>query len=115
MSTGCSATPSAAPSWLTTEVRSETDGVRALLVGELDLATADQLTGLVDELVRDGCRSLVLDLTALALCDARGLSAFLAVHRALADAGGDLTMTGVPPLVRQLLDITELSTVFRLR
>jgi anti-sigma B factor antagonist len=107
--------PSADWSCLTAEVTADAHGVRARLGGVLDLATVQQLTGLVDELVRDGCRSLVLDLTGLAVCDACGLAAFLAVDQALADAGGGLTMTGVPPLVREVLDITELSSVFRLR
>jgi anti-anti-sigma factor len=115
MSTGPPPVLVAAPSFLATEVTADDGAVRVRLDGELDLGTADQLTGLVDERVRAGCRSLVLDLAGLALCDARGLAAFLAADRALADAGGELTMTGLPPFVRELLEITELGTVFRLR
>jgi anti-anti-sigma factor len=114
-----SATPSPSPlpgaPWLTTEVTADAHEVRARLAGELDLATVDELTGLVDDLIRSGYRHLVLDLTDLALCDARGLAAFLAVDRAMGEVGGCLTMTGLPPLVRELLEITDLSAVLRLR
>lgn len=102
-------------SWLATEVTADAGCFRARLSGALDLCTVDQLTGLVDELVRGGCRSLVLDLAGLELCDARGLAAFLAVERVLVEAGGDLTMTGLSPLIRELMEITALGGVFQLR
>jgi anti-sigma B factor antagonist len=106
---------SSGPPWLHTEVTADAQEVRARLAGELDLATADELTGLVDDLIRGGYRRLVLDLTDLSLCDARGLAAFVAVADALEEAGGDLTMTGLCPLVRELFEITALSAVLRVR
>jgi anti-anti-sigma factor len=100
---------------LTAEVTADSQEARARLVGELDLATAAEVTDLADELIRAGHRRLVLDLTELDLCDARGLAALLAADQALTEVGGCLTMTGLSPLVREVLEITELATVLHVR
>jgi anti-sigma B factor antagonist len=115
MSTDTFRSPSPGTPWLTTEVLADAHGVRARLAGELDIATVGQLTDLVDQLISAGYRDLVLDLTDLTLCDASGLATFLMIDRTLAEAGGALAMTGLPALVRELLEITDLSAVLTLR
>jgi anti-sigma B factor antagonist len=88
---------------------------RVRCVGELDLASASLLVDLVTELVKDGHRSLVLDLDTLHFIDACGLSALVAAHTFCADNGATLTLCGGRPLTQKLLAITGLSTVLCVR
>ena len=74
---------------------------------ELDLATADGLAG-------QGCaiavqaRVLLLDLTNLSFCDARGLSAFVRIANQADRAGCRLALIAPQPPVAKVLRICRL-------
>jgi anti-anti-sigma factor len=54
---------------------------------------------------------LVLDLSALTLCDARGLAVLVDAHDQVELRGGRLTLSDVPPLTREVLRLTGLNVV----
>jgi len=74
---------------------------------ELDLATADGLAA-------QGCaiaahaRLLLLDLTSLSFCDARGLSAFVRIANQADRAGCRVALIGPQPPVAKVLRICRL-------
>jgi len=74
---------------------------------ELDLATADGLAA-------QGCAIvahaglLLLDLTSLSFCDARGLSAFVRIANQADRAGCRLALIAPPPPVAKVLRICRL-------
>jgi anti-anti-sigma factor len=84
-------------------------GVEILPVrGELDLGTTDSLAG-------QGCAAiarciclLLLDLTGLSFCDARGLSALVHIANRADAAGCRYGLIGPQPRVAKLLRITRL-------
>jgi len=92
------------------EVRTSTDGHIVQLSGELDLATASQLSDSVDGLTLDGSRPVVLDLARLTLCDAAGISAVLRTHRFVTATGGCLVICGASGLVRRVFNVTGVDT-----
>ena len=75
--------------------------------GELDLATADRLAA-------QGCALaihaglLLLDLTGLSFCDARGLSAFVRIANEADRAGCRLALIAPQPPVAKVLRICRL-------
>lgn len=81
------------------------DGPRTVVVvaGEVDVATAAGLQEQLIRTVRDGTRSLVLDLTDLASCDPQGAQALdQAVH--VAEARGiSVSLRGQSSQVAQML------------
>ncbi|MFF3869335.1 STAS domain-containing protein [Micromonospora sp. NPDC001898] len=94
---------------LTIEVtRSEAGRARLRLTGELDFDTAPELTATAEELRRDGCHELEIDLDGVGLCDSSGLSALVVIHRR---GSGPTRLTGVRGQVQRLLDRTGLSEV----
>ena len=79
------------------------------LVGELDLATAPTVCDAAGQLLRTRRPGdVLLDLSRLTFCDARGLSALMAVDRIVRDTGGRLRVTGASPRLRRLLALTDL-------
>jgi anti-anti-sigma factor len=89
-------------------------GVRVRVVGEMDIATAPQLVAAMRSLSRPDLQHVWLDLTELTFVDAAGLAALVQVRRLVDGQGGRLTLRGVPPFVRRLLTITNLSRDFTL-
>ena len=58
--------------------------------GELDLATAPELEEKVLAAVREGDRSVVLDLRELTFMDSTGVRTIVAAHKAAEESGADL-------------------------
>ena len=55
-----------------------------------------------------------LDLTQLTFVDAAGLRALVQARMLVHGRGGQLTLHGARPLLRRMLEITELNTAFDL-
>jgi anti-anti-sigma factor len=82
------------------------------LSGEVDLATADGIAAMARVAVDRAAPRLVVDLTEVTFMDSQGLRALVLAQQALARAGAELVLTGLPPHVEALLEITGLQTTF---
>ncbi|MPY58350.1 STAS domain-containing protein [Streptomyces spongiae] len=76
------------------------------LAGEIDLATAPLVREALAECLRDGIRSIDVDLTAVTFCDAGGLNAFLMASRLATDAGRTLRLHHPSQSVARVIEIT---------
>jgi anti-sigma B factor antagonist len=92
------------------EISSDTICSEVRLSGELDITTADRLEAALDQLIRSGYRYVVLDLAELDFLAASGLRVLIHTDTALHTAGGRLTLTNLPRIVRRVLAITALDT-----
>jgi anti-anti-sigma factor len=63
---------------------------RATLVGELDIATVPRAEHAIDALLKDGARSLVIDLSDIGFIDSSGLRLFIALNDRAASEGFEL-------------------------
>jgi len=84
------------------------------LVGELDIATADVLTGTLNDLIRRGHITLALDVSGLRFCDSTGLEAFLLGHDEAWKNGGSLRLIGVHGILERVLELTRSRAVFEI-
>ena len=82
---------------------------RALLYGELDMASTDWLRTVLDQVRQDGCRFLVLDLSQLKFLGVTGLEVIVRIAGEYAEAGGQITLTRPTRIVRRILDLTGLN------
>lgn len=92
----------------------QAEGVCIVAVGELDIATADQLIDLARQFSADEVAHLRVDLAGLTFIDAAGLSALVRVDRLVSEHGGRLTLLRPPPVLLRLLEITSLRNTFRM-
>jgi anti-sigma B factor antagonist len=76
--------------------------------GDLDLATAAGLYQRGQAAIGSRARILLLDLTGLSFCDARGLSAFVRIANDAEAAGCRLGLIAPQPLVTKMLRISGL-------
>lgn len=82
------------------------------VAGEIDLGCAPVLRSRLAELIADGCRSLIVDLTPVVLIDSTGLGVLIGARRRLVQAGGDLTIVVPDGPQRDLFAATGLDRIF---
>ena len=85
--------------------------LEVLLEGRLDTLTAPELEKALSSL--EGVEHLVLDLEKVDYVSSAGLRVMLAAHKRMS-LQGDMCLRGVQPLVREVLDMSGLSSVLTL-
>lgn len=96
-----------APVLLRTEMVVDGDATVVRIAGELDLATAPDLTALLDSAaLRPGIGTLILDLGDVEFVDAAGVAALLQARARCADHQITLRLRGVHARVRRVLALT---------
>jgi stage II sporulation protein AA (anti-sigma F factor antagonist) len=101
---------------LRVEVSESQPGVLVLSpVGEVDVATADVLRHAARDAVAATPRCLVVDLTGLTFCGSTGLVVLMDARRDAEAAGVRFGTADGPPIVRRVLEITQLGPVLRHR
>jgi anti-anti-sigma factor len=86
------------------------DGVTLRLEGEVDLATADVLRGVLDA-TRPATGTFVLDVSDIEFMDSCGMHILLAEQQAAHDAGHRLVVSGAHGEVRRALRATGVDAV----
>ncbi len=71
------------------------------------------IVGLVEELLRQGKRIFIFDLSEVAAIDSTGIGHFIASYNKIMAAGGDMRMVGATGHVLESFRISLLDTVFR--
>ena len=84
---------------------------RLAVAGDFDLATQDSLCLAAADVLHPPIRALLLDLDGVSFCGAAGVTALISIHRAAANAGVRLVLTGIQPQVRRVLDLVGTSGV----
>ncbi|MGO9256845.1 MAG: STAS domain-containing protein [Bryobacteraceae bacterium] len=84
------------------------------LSGKLMLGQGgEQIVILVEELLRQGKRIFIFDLSAVAAIDSTGIGHFIASFNKIMAAGGDMRMAGATGHVLESFQVSLLDTVFR--
>lgn len=83
------------------------------LRGRLDAQTSDETMKGITPLLTEGPRHLVGDLTELRYISSAGLNLLIHVCRELRKSGGDLVLAGVGAYVKEILDLTGYTKIFK--
>jgi anti-sigma B factor antagonist len=93
------------------DVRIEGDGT-VVVSGELDMATAPQLTSAVESLGSTAAQRVVVDLTGVSFIDSTGLSALCLARARLEGNGVVLVLGPTSSRVESILQMAGLDTEF---
>lgn len=74
--------------------------------GELDANSEARLRSAVDELLTEGCSTLILDLAGISFIDSSGLSALIYAYKRALESGGSLSLRSPSATVTRLLELT---------
>jgi len=92
---------------------SATHGVRVVARGEIDIETAPRLTAMLDRVIDDGARIVVLDAGDVGFIDSTGLRAIIAAGNRLNERDGHLMIEGMSGAVQTVLEISGLIDRYR--
>ncbi|MBV9411586.1 MAG: STAS domain-containing protein [Acidimicrobiia bacterium] len=84
----------------------------AELHGELDLSTSEPLRAELLQLIEDGCRRLVIDMSELMLIDSTGLGVLVGVLKRALQYDGEMVLRSPRSATRRVFDLTGLDRVF---
>jgi stage II sporulation protein AA (anti-sigma F factor antagonist) len=88
----------------------EADDVRIVAAhGRVLYDTRAPLVDTLLDLAMTGKPRLVVDLAGVPMCDSSGLNIFVQAHRRLSEAGGWLRLANPQPLVRRVLEVTNVT------
>lgn len=92
----------------------EVDGgpQRVTAHGELDIASAAEFGIELARLIDERGPDVVIDVSDLSFCDARGLAAIVAADKLARRRGGAITLAGARPQMAKILRITGLGRRF---
>ena len=85
------------------------------LRGEVDVLTAATFSCVLDALFEAGGRDIVVDAAELEFIDASGLGVIGPMSSRLRDSGGVLTIRSPSPMVRKVLNVTEMGDLIEHR
>ena len=85
---------------------------RVAVVGELDMATAPQLTDVIEALASTGPPRVVVDLSGVSFMDSSGIGALCQAQSTLEAGGGVLVLGPVSNRVQSVLQMAELGDAF---
>jgi len=95
------------------EIAQNKDGgsLTVTVTGCLDTTTSPDLMA-VFETGLEGVTALLIDFTNLEYVSSAGFRVLLVAHKKMMAAGGEMTIKGVNPSVREVFDMTGFSDIF---
>jgi len=82
--------------------------------GEIDIYTAPLFKQAVVNLVSEGSKDVVIDLSGVTFMDSSGFGTLLGATRRLRPSGGGLHLAGPNSTIQRMLRLTRLDTIMRI-
>ncbi|HKY40921.1 MAG TPA: STAS domain-containing protein [Polyangiaceae bacterium] len=82
--------------------------------GELDALSAPELRPVLDQLVEDEARDVIVDLSELRMVDSSGVGALVSLYKRVRSYGGQLAFMGVTAQPLVIFKLLRLDVVFGL-
>jgi anti-anti-sigma factor len=95
------------------EINKIDDVVSIVLKGRIDANTAPAIEQKLISLISEGAQKLVTDLSEVWFISSAGLKALLVALKEAKREKGDLLLAGVQAEVREVLELTGFSTIFK--
>ena len=86
-----------------------------VVAGEVDLSNRDEFLDQLRRLIEAAQSPSLVDLAAVSFFGSSGISALLQANREAKQKGVVLVIATPSPIVRQVLDATDLSSIFEIR
>jgi len=94
------------------KTRREGDGTTLEVSGRIDVYTASAVGEAIQSAIADGALHVTLDLSSVTIVDSSGLGTLVGNAQTLRSLGGSISLVGVRPRLRRVLEITGLRRYF---
>ena len=89
------------------------DWLSILVEGEIDLATADELSTALDNALTNGTKHIVVDLNRTPFMDSTGLKTLVMAHRRMAEEDRELVLAVKSGPISRLIDVSGVESSLR--
>ncbi|MBL4708030.1 MAG: anti-sigma factor antagonist [Flavobacteriales bacterium] len=69
----------------------------------------------IEDLIKEGVKNIIFDLSYIRYCDSSGLSSLLKANRLCNNNGGSLIICNLNPMVKRLIDLSRLDSIFNIK
>ncbi len=83
-------------------------------MGAIKGTDADEFEGRLFEIVQENLGKVIIDASAVPMIDSKGLGSMVSVSQELAQSGMTLKLCAVSETMRQVIELTGLSSIFEL-
>lgn len=97
---------------MTLTIQTNENTVTGILEGRLDTAASQKFSADMMPLLDNADKHIVLDCQKLEFISSSGLRLFLSLRKATIAKGGDVTIVGVSPEIKQVFTITGFYSLF---
>ncbi|MCI6503217.1 MAG: STAS domain-containing protein [Prevotella sp.] len=94
------------------EITQNENSITGILEGRLDTAASQQFATDMMPLLDNADKHIILDCEKLEFISSSGLRLFLSLRKATISKGGDVTIKGVTPEIKQVFTITGFYSLF---
>ena len=94
------------------EITQNENSITGILEGRLDTAASQQFATDMMPLLDNADKHIILDCEKLEFISSSGLRLFLSLCKATISKGGDVTIKGVTPEIKQVFTITGFYSLF---
>lgn len=94
------------------EIIQNENSITGILEGRLDTAASQQFAADMMPLLDNADKHIILNCEKLEFISSSGLRLFLSLRKATISKGGDVTITGVTPEIKQVFTITGFYSLF---
>ncbi len=98
---------------MTLQITENNGTITGALIGRLDTAAAAKFANDMEVLMNNADKHIILDCSALEFISSSGLRLFLSLRKEATAKGGDITIKGVTPDVKQVFTITGFFSLFK--
>ncbi len=97
----------------TVQPLTEHNGVLVALKGSIDAHNAPQLEQVMRELIEQGNRNIILDLSQLQYISSAGLGVFMVLYEEVQEQGGNVLFAALPEKVLTVFDLLGFTQLFQ--
>ena len=94
-------------------IENSADTVIGFVEGRLDTAASAQFSQDMQPILENASKNIVLDCTKMEIISSSGLRLFLSIRKQAMADGGNVTIKGATPDVKQVFTITGFTALFK--
>ncbi len=83
-------------------------------VGEIVFEKSNAIKESIKERISEDIEKIIIDMSKVTLIDSSGLGILISLLRIMTEKNGSIELTNLPNLVKRLLVITKLNTLFEI-
>lgn len=97
---------------MTLERIDDGDNTQISIGGILDALTAPEMRAMITQIIEDGRRQIVVDLSALELIDSSGVAVLVSLYKRVRADGGDVKIVGAKDQPLAIFKLLRMDRVF---